>query len=76
VQSSGASQSLRSVYFIDADTGYAVGTSGRLIKTTDGGTTWNILWSTTSLDLNAVYFPSAETGYMVGVSGQIFKTSQ
>ena len=40
-QNSGTSQSLRSVYFTDVNTGYAVGDNGTdngiILKTTDGG---------------------------------------
>jgi len=37
-QSSGTTNTLRSVYFpMDAQTGYAVGDSGIILKTTDGG---------------------------------------
>ena len=66
---------LRSVYFINEDIGYAVGDFGSIINTTDGGTTWNILISGTYQDLYSVYFPDANTGYIVGDSGTILKTS-
>lgn len=35
-----ASQTLNSVHFVNASTGYAVGMSGVVIKTTDGGNNW------------------------------------
>ena len=43
--------SLSSVYFTDANTGYAVGGFGTIVKTTNGGTTWTALSSGTTNDL-------------------------
>ena len=31
---------LRSIYFVDANTGYAAGGLGTIVKTVDGGTKW------------------------------------
>ncbi len=36
---------LKSVYFTNANTGYAVGNYGTIIKTIDGGEQWTILKS-------------------------------
>ncbi len=57
---------LKSVYFTDANTGYAVGYGGIIIKTIDGGITWNTLSSGTGLNLNSVFFTDSNTGYVVG----------
>ena len=40
-QVTGVTGSFRSVWFADANTGYAVGDSGTLYTTTDGGATWS-----------------------------------
>lgn len=63
---------LRSVYFSDANTGYACGIAGTLVKTTDGGANWAA--SNSGIDAGAqlvyVSFPSnGQTGY-VGVTDE------
>jgi len=72
-QTSGTTENLASVYFIDANTGYAVGKSGTILKTTDGGTNWTALSSGITSGLGAVYFTDANTGY-IGGEGKILKT--
>jgi photosystem II stability/assembly factor-like uncharacterized protein len=70
-----------SMYFIDADTGYAVGGfySGTyhstILKTTNGGTNWIQQTSGINNLLYSVYFTDANTGYTVGGSGTILKTT-
>jgi photosystem II stability/assembly factor-like uncharacterized protein len=36
-QTSGTSESLNEIFFLNATTGFVVGTNGTLLKTTDGG---------------------------------------
>ncbi|OFX35575.1 MAG: hypothetical protein A2X08_12795 [Bacteroidetes bacterium GWA2_32_17] len=69
------SNTLYSVFFADANTGYATGAVGTIIKTTDAGSTWAALTSGTTNDLHSVYFTDVNTGYAVGNSGTILKTS-
>ena len=71
---------LYSVHFPDVNTGYAVGNIGTIVKTTDGGTTWNSQSSGTSYFLYSVYFPDTNIGYAVGGDplgnfGNILKTT-
>jgi photosystem II stability/assembly factor-like uncharacterized protein len=76
-QTSGVSTWLQSVYFIDANTGYAVGgesTNGKIIKTVNGGTLWTLQSIPTNYAMNSVYFANASTGVAVGNSGKILKT--
>ena len=54
--------------------GYVVGSSGAIIKTNDGGTTWETLKSGTENNLNSVYFINKYIGYAVGDEGTIIKT--
>ena len=54
--------------------GYAVGSSGAMIKTNDGGTTWETLKSGTENNLNSVYFINNDIGYAVGDEGIIIKS--
>jgi len=68
-----------SVYFTDANTGYVIGWDnglavGGILKTIDGGSTWDILSSGTTTWLNSVFFTNANTGYVVGDYGTIIKT--
>jgi photosystem II stability/assembly factor-like uncharacterized protein len=66
--------SLESVFFPSAKTGYAVGDSGTVIKTVDGGVHFVVLPSGYRMNLYSVYFTDTVTGYAVGDSGTILKT--
>jgi photosystem II stability/assembly factor-like uncharacterized protein len=48
---------------------------GYILKTTDGGQTWDSQNSITTAQLNAVQFLNANVGYVVGDSGKILKTT-
>lgn len=62
------------VYFVDANTGWIVGTSGKIMKTTDGGESWTAQTSGVSDILQGVHFYDSSTGWAVGGSGKIVKT--
>ncbi len=70
--SSGTGITLNSVFFANNDTGYAVGgsidwpQSEIILKTTNGGTTWDTLASAPSVPLKSVFFTDVNTGYAVG----------
>ena len=66
--------SLNSVCFPNTNTGYAVGDSGRILKTTNGGTDWTIQNSGTTEDLFSVCFTDVNNGYAAGES-PILKTT-
>jgi photosystem II stability/assembly factor-like uncharacterized protein len=79
-QNSGTTIWIESVFFINADTGYAVGQWGLILKTTNGGNQWTQQSSGTSSTLTSVFFVNADTGYVVGqvnsgVNGTILKTT-
>lgn len=65
---------LKSVYFTDTNTGYAVGYYGTIIKTIDGGEQWTVLNSGTQCILESVYFINPETGFACGGSYGVQKT--
>ncbi len=74
---------LSSIVFTDVETGYAVGggqffyppySVGTILKTTDGGTTWNNWNPGLTHPLWSVQFPDKNTGYAVGFSS-IYKTT-
>ena len=58
---------LNAVHFIDERIGIAVGKSGTIIRTTDGGDTWTIQRCARNVEtLSDVHFGSASTGTAVG----------
>jgi photosystem II stability/assembly factor-like uncharacterized protein len=73
-QTSGTSSALRSVYFVNNNTGWAVGDSGTILKTTNGGEEWFKQTSNTYLNLNSVQFIDSFTGWIAGQSQLILKT--
>ncbi|ORT82935.1 glycosyl hydrolase [Burkholderia puraquae] len=70
------SSTLTSVSFIDASTGWAVGHWGAILKTTDGGETWEIqrLATTEDRPLFGVHFIDANHGVAVGLWSLILVT--
>ena len=74
--SSGTTKNLRSVLFIDKNTGFAIGDSCTILKTTDAGATWLKKKPATNSNeyLNSICFINKDTGYIVG-SQSIIKTT-
>ncbi len=60
---------LTAVCFVDAKTGWAVGHWGVVLRTDDGGESWKIQRSDTSVDqpLFSVYFRDKDQGWAVGL---------
>jgi photosystem II stability/assembly factor-like uncharacterized protein len=59
--------SLNSVFFTNQNTGFATGPmANSFIKTTDGGTTWNLVTPFPGSFLKDVFFPTIDTGYVLG----------
>jgi photosystem II stability/assembly factor-like uncharacterized protein len=76
-------KSILALQFVNANLGYAVGSSGVLYKTINGGSNWTktiIDTNATSFSTNAtlfsVHFTDTDTGYAVGsnMEGIIYKT--
>ncbi|MBX7240191.1 MAG: hypothetical protein K1X92_00485 [Bacteroidia bacterium] len=68
------------IHFITPETGYAVGRTGTILKTQNGGESWEILRNGNTLfkerlRLNDVYFTDTQTGYIVGDKGLFCKTT-
>jgi hypothetical protein len=61
--------------FTDSNNGYAVGWEGVIIRTTDGGITWNSQSSNTFNTLTDISFANQNLGIAVGWSGTIIKTT-
>ena len=75
---SGTTNDLRSICFVDLQTGYSCGEFGTVVKTTNGGTNWNALNSGTSFNLRSIQFINANTGLSCGYNannGIIIKTT-
>ena len=72
---------INKMHFFDASTGFAVCDSGILLKTTNGGISWNTVSSfpIISGDLHDIQFPSATVGYIHAFddygNGLVYKTS-
>ena len=77
-QSPPTSSDLISVDFVDAQHGWAVGTAGAVIATTDGGHTWTRQQSGVRGNLWAVDFVDRQHGWIAGASewnGIVLRTS-
>ena len=72
-QTSGISNDLNDVYFINNSTGWAVGRQGKILYTNNAGATWTLQNSGTTNDLNKVFMVNASTGYVVGDGGKTLK---
>jgi photosystem II stability/assembly factor-like uncharacterized protein len=67
---------LNGVDFVSLQTGWAVGSGGRILKSIDGGASWAAQVSGTTSDLSAVNFLDAQTGWATSVlGGQILRTT-
>lgn len=75
LQTSGTSNNLNSVYFVDYQTGIAVGQSGTVLRTTNGGANWTGVSTPTSNHLFGVHFINSQTGWIVGDLGTVMKTT-
>jgi photosystem II stability/assembly factor-like uncharacterized protein len=73
--SSGTTDPLLSVAFIEPNLGYAVGENGTILKTTDGGTNWIHLNSTTNKRLWSVCFADTNNVFACGEFGTLLKSS-
>lgn len=77
------SKSLKSVKFIDPQTGWAVGEEGTIIKTTNGGINWQQIgghpiipqWLITAVDLNEIYIIDKNNIWIAGDYGTVLFTT-
>ncbi|MBI3193810.1 MAG: T9SS type A sorting domain-containing protein [Ignavibacteriae bacterium] len=74
-QNSGVSSNLKSVFFFNYFTGYAVGEDGLILKTTNGGVEWRQQTSGTTEPLNSIVFVSVGRGWVCGNNNVILKTT-
>lgn len=64
-----------SIYFTDENTGYNVGNTGVIFKTSDGGLNWSIQSTDITESISDIIFTDNNTGYAVGYFGSIIKTT-
>ena len=65
-----------SVHFSSVDTGYVVGSGGKIFRTVDKGENWTQQIINTTNNLLSVDFPDSNTGYAVGANGTILKLTK
>lgn len=64
-QQAGTMAWLRSVFFLDQNRGWAVGSRGTLLQTTDGGNTWKPRGGSTDDVVRDIFFIDDKNGWMV-----------
>lgn len=78
-QTSGSTDYLQDVDFVDPNSGWAVGGMGTILHTTNGGANWapQTISDPNSADVSlaGVSFPNPSTGWAVGSGGTILHTS-
>jgi photosystem II stability/assembly factor-like uncharacterized protein len=74
-QNSGTTKNLNAVQLLDVNKGFAVGDSGIIIHTTNGGNEWTIQNSGTIKKLNGLQFIDSNLGFAVGDTGTVLKTT-
>lgn len=57
---------LKSVCFVDPDTGWAAGAEGTIICTKDGGSTWHLQQAADADHIGQVFFLDSRTGWAIG----------
>src|SRR5919198_839734 len=72
---SGTTSNLNGAMLLDSGTGFVVGDTGTILKSTDAGATWAPLTSGTSTTLHGIYFLDPNEGVAVGDSGTILRTT-
>ena len=71
-QASGSTARLLEVDFADAERGWAVGEQGTILRTTDGGQTWQSVNSGVDVDLlNVRFLDDGATGFATGKDGTL-----
>ena len=80
-QQSRTTRNLNSIFFINSMTGWCVGDSNTVLRTTNGGSEWNTVLSSGYYRLSSVFFVNENTGWCCGgitfplKSGVIYKTT-
>jgi photosystem II stability/assembly factor-like uncharacterized protein len=69
---------LNAVFFIDDNTGWAVGEDALIVQTTDGGVSWHKQFDDRDAEVRGplldIYFKNAEQGFAIGVFNKLYFT--
>ncbi len=68
-------ETIRQVQMLTNLVGYAVGTNGTVIKTTDAGQSWSVQTTPVSVTLRGLSFVDESTGLAVGDNGTVIVTT-
>jgi photosystem II stability/assembly factor-like uncharacterized protein len=72
----GSTATFNSISMLNALTGYIGGTTGRVRKTTNGGTTWDSVETNFTFIVNRIKFVNPSTGWVFGsTAGNVSKTT-
>ncbi|WP_373511061.1 YCF48-related protein [Persicitalea sp.] len=63
------------IFFATDFIGVAVGNYGKIVRTTDGGQTWNRVAFADKFDLSSVHFTSPSTGWLASRTNGLYKTT-
>lgn len=66
--SSETTQNLNSVLFLNSSTGFIVGDSGKILKTSNSGFNWSYQFAGNPIQLTSIFFLNANTGFISGGS--------
>ena len=66
---------LRGVQYVNAQTVWAVGLSGAVIKSVNGGQSWHSVNTGMNASFLSLHFINVNTGWLVGAGGAILKTT-
>ena len=66
IMNSGSNKALEDVFFIDKNIGVAVGDSGTIVRSTDGGLNWTTVMSVDTVSFKKVGFFDSQHGVAVG----------
>ena len=72
---SGTYENLNDIQFVDANTGYAVGNAGVVLKSTNGGQNWTAINTGATNNNLSVYFLNTSTGYISNTNAKLLYTS-
>lgn len=74
----GVNQRITNIYFVNENLGFACGglpfANGFILKTTNGGSTWQLNNNLIGHGLNSIRFVNDSVGYAVGYNGYILRT--
>jgi photosystem II stability/assembly factor-like uncharacterized protein len=74
-KTSGTSENLNSIFFIDGKIGWTCGSNGTILATTDGGDNWTKQSTSTVRELHSIAFVDNVKGIAVGDSGAVLSTT-